>query len=75
MAGRSDKVEQGVDSVVPESRVSLDPGLFGEDIVVLSFQVSGDLGKTGLIVDLIAKSRRVNHSQRNACAFLFKVCR
>lgn len=73
MAGGSDKVEQGMDSVVPESRVSLDPGLFGEDIVVLSFQVPGDLGETGLIVDLVTESRCVHHRQCNACAFLLKI--
>src|SRR5205085_7835708 len=73
MTGRSDEVEKGVDSVIPESGVSLNPGLFSEDIVVLSFQVTGDFGETGLIVDLNTKSRCINHRQRNARAFLLKI--
>jgi hypothetical protein len=73
MTGRSDKVEKGVDSVIPESWVSFNPGLFGEDIVVLSFQVPGDFSETGLIVDLVTESRCVHHRQCNACAFLLKI--
>ena len=46
MAGRGDEVEQGVDSVVPEARVTLDTGLLGQDIIVLSLKVSDDFGET-----------------------------
>lgn len=34
-----------MDTVVAESRVTLDPRLFGENIVVLSFKVATDLGE------------------------------
>ena len=73
MTGRSDKVEKGVDSVIPESWVSFNPGLFGEDIIVLPFQVSCDLGKACFIVDLVAESGSVDDSQCNASSFFFKV--
>ena len=39
MTGRRDKVQQGMHSVVPEPRVPLDSGLFGENAVVLTFKV------------------------------------
>lgn len=45
MTGRSDEVEHGVDSVVPEAGVTLDTGLLGQDVVVLSLEVSDDFGK------------------------------
>jgi len=45
VTGRSDEVEKDVDSVVTESWVTLDTTFFGENIVVLTFEVSGDLGE------------------------------
>jgi hypothetical protein len=36
---RLDKVEQSVNSIIPESGVSLDPRLFSQDIIILSFKV------------------------------------
>lgn len=43
MAGRSDEVEHGMNSVVPEARITLDARLFREMIVVLSFKVADNL--------------------------------
>lgn len=43
VAGRGDKVEEGVDSVVPESGVTLNSGLHGKNIVILAFEVSNNL--------------------------------
>lgn len=43
MAGRSDEVEHGVDSVIPEVRIALDARLLREMIVVLSFKVADNL--------------------------------
>lgn len=45
MAGWSDEVEQGVDSVVSEARVTLDARLLGQNVVVLSLEVSNDFGE------------------------------
>lgn len=46
MTGRCDKVEKSVNTVVAESGVTLDTGLFGEDIIVLAFKVTRNLPKT-----------------------------
>lgn len=42
MAGRGDEVKHGVDTVVPEARVTLDTRLFGQNIIVLSLEVAND---------------------------------
>jgi hypothetical protein len=43
MAGGGDEVEQGVDAVVPETRVTLDTRFLGQNIVVLPLEVANDL--------------------------------
>lgn len=40
MAGWGDEVKEDVDTVVAESGVTLDAGLFCEDVVVLSLKVT-----------------------------------
>jgi hypothetical protein len=45
VSSRGDKVEQSVNSVVPESGVTLNSGLFGKNVVVLAFQVSDNFGE------------------------------
>jgi hypothetical protein len=45
MAGRSDKVEESVDSVVAEARVTLDTALLGKNIIVLALEVADNLGE------------------------------
>jgi hypothetical protein len=45
MSGRRDKVQQGVHTLVLETRVPSDPGFFGEDMVVLQFEVRQDFLK------------------------------
>lgn len=45
VTGGSDEVEKDVDSVVTESWVTLDTTFFGENIVVLTFKVTRDLGE------------------------------
>ena len=42
MASRGDKVEKSVNSVVSEARVTLDPGLFSKDVIVLAFEIAND---------------------------------
>ena len=73
MASGGDKVEKSVNSIIPETWVSLDSGFFGENIIVLSFQVPCDLSKTRLVIDLIAKSWCIHDSQSNSCAFLLEI--
>ena len=45
MAGRRDKVEESVNAVVPESRVTLDTRLLSQDIVILALEVANNLGE------------------------------
>lgn len=45
MACRGDEVEHGMDSVIPEAGVTLDTRLLGQDIIILSLEVSDDLCK------------------------------
>ena len=56
MAGRGDKVEKGVDTVVSEARITLDTRLFRQDIIVLALEVSDNFGEAGLIVYLVAEA-------------------
>jgi hypothetical protein len=43
MARGRDEVKHGVDTVVPESRVTLDSRLHGQNVVVLSLEVANNL--------------------------------
>ena len=43
VTGRGDEVEQSVNSVVPEARVTLDTGLLRENVIVLALQVANNL--------------------------------
>ena len=45
MAGRRDEVQENVDAVVPEARVTLDAGLLSENVIVLSLEISNDLSE------------------------------
>lgn len=56
MAGRSDEVKEGVHTVVAESRVTLDTGLLGKNVVVLALEVARDLTET---------SNPISHSSEN----------
>lgn len=48
MACRRDEVQKGVDAVVAEPRVTLDPALLAEDFVVLAFNVAHDLAEAAV---------------------------
>jgi len=63
MASRSDKVEQRVHTVIPETRVSLDSRLLGKNVVVLALEVADDLAKRSFVVDLISKARGINNGE------------
>ena len=56
VSGRSDKVEEGMDTIVAEARVTLDARLFREDIVVLTLNIPCNLSKAAVTV-----------SKRSAC--------
>ncbi len=48
VAGWGDKVKKCVDAVVSEARVTLDPRLFRQNIIILSFQIAEDLLEAGV---------------------------
>lgn len=87
VAGGRDEVEEDVHAVVAEAGVTLDARLLGEDVVVLSLEVANDLGEAsksaqsgvqgevepGLVVNLVAESRRVDYCQADAGAFLVEL--
>lgn len=66
MAGRGDEVEHGVDTVVPETGVTLNARLLGENIIVLPFEVANNLGEAGLVIDLVTEARCVDDGKGNA---------
>ena len=43
MASGCDKVEKGVDTVIPESGVTLDTRFFCKDVIILTLKMSNDL--------------------------------
>lgn len=53
MAGRGDKVEHGVDSIVREARITPDARLFREMIVVLSFKVADNLREAAMVLSVL----------------------
>lgn len=63
MARRGDKVEHGVDSVVPETGVTLDTRLLRQNIVVLSLKITNDLREA--IVTVISKQQGQQHISQN----------
>ena len=40
MAGRGDEIEQSMNTIVAETRVTLDTGLFCKNIVVLALKIA-----------------------------------
>jgi hypothetical protein len=45
MAGRSDKIEQCVDTIIAETGVTLDTRLLRKNIIVLSFEITDNLSE------------------------------
>jgi hypothetical protein len=43
MTSWGDEIQHGVDAVVPEAGVTLDTGLFGQNIVILSLEITDNL--------------------------------
>ena len=60
MARRSDEVEKGVNTIVAEAGITLDSGLFGENGIVLSLEITNDFVEGRLVVDLVTKAGGVD---------------
>ena len=46
MASRRDKVQEGVNPVVSEARVTLDTRLLSENVIVLAFEIANNFLET-----------------------------
>jgi hypothetical protein len=68
-----DKVEQDMDAVVPESRVTLDSALLGQNVIVLSLEVARDFTKGRLVVNAVTETRSVHDGQRDTGSFLIQL--
>jgi hypothetical protein len=62
-----------VDTVVAETRVTLDPALLGKNVIVLAFKVGADLAKGGLVVNGIAEAGGVDNGQADAGSLLIEL--
>jgi hypothetical protein len=62
-----------VHTVVAEARVTLDPALLGQNVVVLALEVGADLAKGGLVVNGVAEARSVDNGQADAGSLLVKL--
>lgn len=62
-----------VNAVVPEARVTLDPRLLGQNVIVLTFEVAEDFSEAGVIVDQVAEAGRVDDGERDADTVLLKL--
>jgi hypothetical protein len=45
VTGRSDEIEEGVNAVVAEPRISLDTRLFRENVIVLSLEITNNFAE------------------------------
>jgi hypothetical protein len=62
-----------VDTVVAETRVTLDPALLGKNVIVLAFKVGADLAKGGLVVNGVAKAGSVDNGQADTGSLLIEL--
>ena len=73
LTGGLNEVEQDVDAVVPESRVTLDSALLGQNVVVLSLEVTRDFAKGCLVVNAVTETGSVHDGQRDTSSFLIQL--
>ncbi len=45
MSGGSDEVEKGMNTIVTETWITLDAGLLGENVIILSLKIANDFAK------------------------------
>lgn len=60
-------------TVVPETWITLDATLFGENVIVLALQMPNDLRERSLVVDLVTETGGIHNSKRNPSAFFVKL--
>ena len=57
MASRSDEVQKCVNTVVSEAGVTLDTGLLGEDVIILTLEIATNLGETAHVKSMGGKGQ------------------
>lgn len=62
-----------MNTVVPETRVTLDTRLFCENVIVLALKITNNLLESKLVVDVVTKSRRVDDGERDADTVFLKL--
>ncbi len=70
VASWCNEVEKGMYAIVAEARIALDPGFFGKNGIVLSFEIAHDLTKGRFVVDLITEAGCVDDGERNSGTLL-----
>jgi hypothetical protein len=85
VTSRLDKVEQSVNSVIPESGVSLDPRLLGQDIIILPLEIRRDLLEAAaqlcfkiqnspvLVINTLSETRGIDNSQSDPGSILLQL--
>lgn len=63
MASGSNEVEEGMNSVVPETRVSFDSRFFGKNVIILPFEIANNLAKGSFVIDLVSEARGVDNGE------------
>ena len=59
-------------TIISEPGVSLDARLLSQNVIVLSLEMSDDLRKARVVVNLVTKARSVHNGQGYACSLLIK---
>jgi hypothetical protein len=62
-----------MDAVVPETGVTLDTRLLGQNIIILSLEVADNLREASFVVNLVAESGGIDNGQGDTSALLIKL--
>jgi hypothetical protein len=80
-----------VDTIVSETRVTLDTGFFRENVIILSLEIANNLGEAAsislcdsrrtlvnvpcFVINLVAKSGSINNGEGNPRALFIEFCK
>ena len=70
VTGGGDEVKKCVDTIISESWITLDTALFGQDIIILAFQMPNDFREGSFVVDLITEAWCIDDGKRYTGPFL-----
>jgi hypothetical protein len=64
MTSGGNEVQKGMNSIIPETRVTLDTRLFRQDIIILAFKMTNDLLETVKTPSLMKRSDKSGENSR-----------